>query len=341
MIAHDSTPLRRGFTLIELLVVVGILCILIALFLPAVQAARESGRRAQCQSNLHQIGLAIHGYIASHGSFPPSMLGYQKAPSAPTYYGYYSQMAHLLPHLEFQQLYDAINFEVGIYSPSFGVSLSPQDNDLNAINHTMITLGISNFFCPSDGGAFETTGNNYRGNAGLGPNWNTSAESPDSGNGIFPEQNLVMPAMVTDGLSHTVAFSERLRGSGGVASPLLDRDMLAYSEATYTADDILGGCQISARRLGQDISFNNSGRSWFWTGREWTLYTHTQPPNGRTPDCIVGGSTPALGMATARSYHPGGVNALMADGSGRFVGESVATPLWRGLGSRNGSELVD
>ena len=334
---HSSRP---GFTIIELVVVVGILCILIALFLPAVQAARESARRAQCQNTLHQIGVAMQGYVTAHGTFPPSLLGYDEPPNAPLYHGHYSQMTHMLPFLELNSLYDGINYSVGSFPPSYGVALWPRMKEQNAINSTIANRGITLFLCPSDGGEFANSGNNYRGNVGVGPNWNTSAENRDSGNGIFPEANLVAPAMVVDGLSHTTAFSERLRGSNSADAKSFDRDSLTSPGLTYTADDIIANCQIAALNPPKYI-FTGNGRSWFWGSREWTLYTHAQQPNGPIPDCISGGSIPALGMASARSYHPGGVNVLMSDGSGRFVTESISRPLWRGLGTRNGGELVD
>ena len=89
-----------------------------------------------------------------------------------------------------------------------------------------------------------------------------------------------------------------------------------------SADDLLRQCRVSARPGAK--SFVDSGRWWFWTGRERTLYSHAQVPNGRIPDCVAGGSRTAIGMATARSRHPGGVNALMGDGSIRFTKETIA-----------------
>ena len=87
--------------------------------------------------------------------------------------------------------------------------------------------------------------------------------------------------------------------------------------------------------------FRSGGLWWFWTGKDQTLYTHTQPPNGRIVDCLTSGQQPPSGMVTARSMHPGGVNALMGDGSVRFVSDSIDPAVWRGLGTRNGAELVD
>ena len=99
-------------------------------------------------------------------------------------------------------------------------------------------------------------------------------------------------------------------------------------------------CALSAADR-SDSNSVESGHWWFWTGREQTTYTHAQVPNGRVPDCLYGSRRPALGMTTARSWHRGGVNLLLVDGSTRFVAETISPAVWIGLGTRNGNELVD
>jgi len=167
-----------------------------------------------------------------------------------------------------------------------------------------------------------------------------TAEYPDSGNGLFPDRGNVSPSHVTDGLSHTAAFSERNLGSGRLDSPSPERD---YTNATMpwfrTADDMLKASRIAARR--DNYCFANAGDYWFWGWRATTLYTHTQEPNGRVPDGIVDPVKLIMGMVTARSQHPGGVNLLMGDGSTRFVTETISRAVWRGLGTRGGGELVE
>jgi prepilin-type processing-associated H-X9-DG protein len=167
-----------------------------------------------------------------------------------------------------------------------------------------------------------------------------SAEYPDSGNGLFLEQGLTRPSSVPDGLSHTAMYSERLRGSGGPdVNP--DRDSFGLLVLVLTADDLILAARAAARQGSLSGYFTDQGRYWFWTGRERTLYNHAQAPNGMVPDAISMNIMTARGMATARSNHPGGVNALMADGSVRFVSETISQAVWRGLGTRNGRELVD
>jgi len=330
---------QAGFTLIELMTVIGTVSVLIGLLLPAVQSAREAARRFQCQNNLRQIGLAVHGYHNDNAFFPPALMGWSDR--KPTNFGYHSPFARLLPYLDAKTVFDSINFSVSTFPlESFGVRLQPAELAADSINATAFGTNLALFLCPSDGGAFESAGCNYRGNTGDGPGFGTSAEMPDSGNGLFPERVMVSARMVPDGLSHTAAISERLRGSGGnrrVADPT--RDYFQKPTLASTADDLLLACRVAARPGGGGFVYG--GRWWFWTGRERTLYNHAQSPNGRIPDCLTSGAVTAPGMSTARSWHPGGVNVLMGDGSVRFASDGTSQQVWRALGSRNGSELVD
>jgi prepilin-type N-terminal cleavage/methylation domain-containing protein/prepilin-type processing-associated H-X9-DG protein len=337
---------NRGFTLIETLVVIGIFSILMALLLPAVQSAREAARRAQCANNLHQIGLALQGYETDNQCYPVSSTGVQIAdPRNPDvtlrqYLGYFSIHVRLLPYLDLRPVYDSVNFVAGTEPiDNFMTPPGPQSLSLAAIQTTAMTVCVDTFLCPSDGGPFNETGNNYRGNVGLGPYASAWAESRDSGNGFFLEVEVTRPSYVRDGLSHTAAFSERLRGSGKVGHSVPERDFWAITVDIDTADELLVGCQVAARPGA--ATYPLAGNRWFWVGRDRTLYTHTQQPNGRIPDCILSDAIGPPGMATARSWHKGGVNVLMGDGSVRYALEGIAPAVWRGLGTRNGGELVD
>jgi prepilin-type N-terminal cleavage/methylation domain-containing protein len=327
----------RGFTLIETLVAIGIIGVLVALMLPAVQAAREAARRAQCANNLHQIGLALHAYEAANRTFPITYsYVYDKANTRFSYRNMTSIHARLLPYLEQRTVYDAINFEISTTAPEImQIPLNEVEIALNTVNATASMTGISTFLCPSDGGGFTEHGNNYRGNVGVGPNSVMAAEFPDSDNGLFHQLYMPDAVRAPDGLSHTVAFSERLRGEGD--SP--ERSVYHNLYFAPTADNIIQSCRISARPGTETYAF--AGKWWFYTGREQTLYIHAQPPNGIVPDCVDGGVRPALGMVSARSDHTGGVNVLMGDASLRFVTESIDTSVWRAFGTRNGGELVD
>jgi prepilin-type N-terminal cleavage/methylation domain-containing protein/prepilin-type processing-associated H-X9-DG protein len=333
---------RKGLTLIELLVAIGVISVLVGLFLPAVQSAREAARRASCSNNLRQIGLAVMGYHESFGCFPVANTSIARA----DYWGDYSVHTRMLPFLDNGQIFNCINYSTGtIPLETLHVSASALVKmgapSIDAANATVSGRRLDVFLCPSDGGPrVGGAPNSYRGNVGIGPWFRTSAEFPDSGNGFLSEIDVVRAARITDGLSHTVAFSERLTGSADPRAPNPERDSFALPSAAYTADQLLLACRVAARPGNAD-AFSFNGRWWFWTGRERTLYNHAQGPNGRIPDCLQGSMITASGMTTARSWHKGGVNVLMGDGSGRFVLESISTSVWRGLGSRNGRELVD
>ncbi len=343
---HHVGPAPRfwgGFTLIEILVVVGIMGLLIALTLPAVQAAREAARRSQCQNNLKQIGLALANYCGVHSLFPPSLTSQGRGLLGPPDYnrGCFSVQSRILPYLEQSALYDSINFASGTTSGfAFNAQLPAEFLDNNRANMTSQGIVLRGFLCPSDPSPLTSgAASSYRANVGIGPGLDTSAEYPDSGNGLFPELSIISIASIPDGLSHTAAFSERVCGSMGVATAAPNRDFFPLYGMWFTADDLLKACRIAARP--ESSFYANGGHSWFWTGRERTLYNHAQTPNGPIPDGLQASCMPPLGMATARSYHPGGVNVLMADGSVRFVADGISQAVWRGFGSRNGSELVD
>jgi prepilin-type processing-associated H-X9-DG protein len=259
------------------------------------------------------------------------------------YHGKFSPQVRLLPYLGLLPTYNAINMMVGADPPDIPgrTETNPEVLALLAINATAAGTQIATFLCPSDGGPYTAAGNSYRANVGTGPFWARSAEFRDSADGLLRETGLTRAAYAVDGLSHTAAFSERLRGSGKGQFPEPDRDFWPFPKGLFpfTADELLTVCQVGGRP-GASPVFVRGGQSWFWLGRERTLYSHTQQPNGRIPDCLFT-ALPPPGMSTARSWHPGGVNLLMGDGSTRFVQEKIDLSVWRGLGTRSGSELVD
>ncbi len=337
----------EGFTVIELLVVVAIIAILVGLLLPAVQSARESSRRASCANNLKQIGLALHAYESQYNAFPfqirridSSMLSRLVPPdcnagnqSTP----YLSSLVRLTPFLEQSQVYNTLNvsLEFCVSSGAF-----PHPGNSTALN---VRLGF--LLCPSDGLASAGHGypTSYRGNVGVGPTLARSSESPDSGNGFFPFEANFRSSMVVDGLSCTVAFSERLVGSGG-GPRAAERDFgdlsINHRATSLTADFALDVCRLAAA-LPSFPREMNGGYYWHEGSRANAYYTHSQEPNGMIPDGLSNNANPRHGVATARSHHPGGVNALMGDGSTRFVSESIQRSVWRALGTRDGGELVE
>jgi prepilin-type N-terminal cleavage/methylation domain-containing protein/prepilin-type processing-associated H-X9-DG protein len=331
---------RSGLTLIELLVVVSIIGLLVALTLPAVQSSREAARRAQCANNLKQIGLALQSYEAANHSFPLNMSELRVDPERgkPWYIGgrRLSALTRILADLDQQPLFSSINFEVENY-PSNEMAGFPYAQNLTA-SETSLAV----YLCPSDGiGGPTAHGCNYRGNYGVGPHVSNNAVSFDSGNGFYTFPGVLGPYSFSDGLSNTVAYSERLRGTGegNRISPSRDVGDINVMDGCpdHGADRALDCAQIaSTRKFPLD---RMSGSSWFFGDYGCTAYNHAQEPNGRIPDAQLTG--PYWGVTTARSLHPGGVNAVMADGSVRFVGDRITRKVWRGLGTRNGSELVE
>jgi prepilin-type N-terminal cleavage/methylation domain-containing protein len=329
---------RKAFTLIETLVVTALVALLMALFLPAVQSAREAARRGQCMNNLKQVGLALHAYHADYNCFPYETLEGRSSFTASGISESYSALSRMLPYLDQQPLYSALNFEVEMYP-------GPTTPHLN--NVTVFETAISSFLCPSDGGSPMERGTNYRVSSGIGPAPNTTAESPDGGTGFFNLVVTLRAGSFTDGLSHTVAYSERLRGSGsdrGTGKGVAERDFgdlgISTNPSPYErdADYALGWCEVAA--VTAFPLSTRAGYTWLISRRETTTYCHAQEPNGPIPDAIPGAPV-AWGIATARGWHHGGVNAVMADGSGRFVNDRIPRSVWRALGSRNGGELVE
>ncbi len=212
--AWASRAARPGFTLIELLVVIAIIGVLIALLLPAVQAAREAARRAQCINNLKQIGVALHNYHGVVGSFPVGFLyptGAVPTTTSPQQYRW-SVLAQMAPYLEQTNLYNALNFNFPLaYRPSGSASLFwPFYPD----NATAMATRVSTFLCPSDGAPapFADSGPcNYVFCTGDGSNGGDATGA----NGTFILGPAVSMADITDGSSGTVAASEQLLGIAG------------------------------------------------------------------------------------------------------------------------------
>ena len=312
--------IRRAFTLIELLVVIAIIAVLIGLLLPAVQKVREAASRMKCQNNLKQLGIAMHNYESLYKAFPPGRNQYPKVVSAP---------ARLLSNVEQENLQKLVNYDSTLADPQ-NVQAS----------QTRLEL----FICPSDPQhgkvpGLPDYGTNYVACNGTGVSVDTSGTATyltiPNGNGVFA-QTPIRIADIVDGTSNTAAFSESILGNGQAptSTPPLNPKLVVLevpggNDPTPAACDSGAGVW-SAARGGQWINghFGN------------TLYNHYYPPNpvGKW-DC--GNASHNKALSTARSYHPGGVNLLLCDGSARFVANPIKLSVWQALATRSGGEFVD
>ena len=200
---------RRGFTLIELLVVIAIIGVLIALLLPAVQAAREAARRSQCVNNLKQLGLALHGYHDASTARYPGAAGRSMSGASR------SGLVLILPYIEQQPLYNALNFA------NIQIPVGPFEA-ANEPNKTVLRTQISVFLCPSDVDRLTNVHghSNYAASAGPDPRLNSTDTDGmfRGGNGGTDLANCYSFRDILDGLSTTVAFSEKIKGIGGGGS---------------------------------------------------------------------------------------------------------------------------
>jgi prepilin-type N-terminal cleavage/methylation domain-containing protein/prepilin-type processing-associated H-X9-DG protein len=363
---------RRAFTLIELLVVIAIIAVLIALLLPAVQAAREAARRAQCVNNLKQIGLAMHNYMSSNDTAVPPLFGdnYQNTglnTAGPTGDAQnWGPHARLMPYLEQNAVYNSMNFTIGA---RWGGGTAGNGDPAAAglfgyINGTVNCTQVASMLCPSDpfpGRAgnstiqMGTSANNpftatcsYPANMGLHRgynNWRLNGPSyvPTAWDGNLNFGNTVNMATFTDGTSNTVIFSEWIKGTG-IGPPTLDGLGMVYNDPgpDFVAPPYPAGYQLDYT---ESIACQNTAttQSWSWKG-EWLYYgktmhyTHTQTPNKRS--CQNGDFNRAGDLVAASSFHSGGANFLLGDGSVRFIKTSVNYQAYYALATPGGGETV-
>ena len=325
-----------GFTLIELVVVLGVIGVLIAFLLPAVQQAREAARRARCLSNLRQIGTAVHSYFDAHSVFPPSA-AVQRGVSRGENNQSWSIHGRILPYLEAGIAYDRIRLDLG------------WDKQLDT---GVPTLRVPTYLCPSEihdqmrldsTGAAKVYPQNYGFNFGTWLVWDPATGR--GGEGAFFVNSSLRPRDFVDGMSKTLCASEvkaftpymRNTSDPGPTVPRSPADLAAFAP----------GAQF---KLGPDTNDN--------TG-------HTEWPDGRvhhsgfttvfTPNTIVGYrhgdgrlydidynsrqegksvTEPTYAAVTSRSYHAGSVNVLFMDGSCHSIDDTIDLDVWRALGTR-------
>jgi prepilin-type N-terminal cleavage/methylation domain-containing protein/prepilin-type processing-associated H-X9-DG protein len=325
-------PRRTGFTLIELLVVIAIVAVLIGLLLPAVQKVREAAARMSCQNNLKQLGLAIHNYESANGTLP----GLGDSPQRQ-----YSIQARVLPFVEQDNLRNLIVQDQDLFFFSGTSTLNPVQEPAA---RTVVRL----FLCPSDFQSPVFT--NYNKATFAGGNYvvNTGSGDPDRlysdlrlpTDGVFWNSSRVRLTDISDGTSSTLLLSESLLGYGSdtLGAAPVDPRRQAANLSTVAKSQPGGGTNPPlSESLCASATRWSGFRSiaWIWGQLPQTGFNAYRPPNSPLPHC----TSNAQGFFHASSLHPGGVNAVLADGSVRFTRDGIALDTWRALATRAGGEV--
>jgi prepilin-type N-terminal cleavage/methylation domain-containing protein/prepilin-type processing-associated H-X9-DG protein len=375
-------PNRHAFTLIELLVVIAIIAVLISLLLPAVQSAREAARRAQCTNNLKQIGIAMHNYEGSSGSFPASgIMGWKAsdpwAANAMTA-NRLGWRALILPQMEQNPIFNAINFM--LRNGDYGAG------DAGSSAYTIWMTTNNTFLCPSDGnneGGFRPFG----GPSTLGPGTIPSGQWPDSNPpknpftgqdatvvpvssyagsfgdnycggplcGGLPWETFRSPAVYPPGFARIgwdgywgTQFDSAFNPTGGSLRGFFDyrsEQIVRIASVTDgTSNTIMVGEVLPFRAADSNFWHMNGSTAGTTVPLNWN--SNTVDPASSNCFWNWQSSTAPTGCrfsAAAKGFaslHPGGANFLFADGSVRFLKQSIAMVTYCALGSRNGGEVI-
>lgn len=335
---------RPGFTLVELLVVIAIIGILVALLLPAVQAAREAARRMQCGNNLKQLGLAFHNYHDTYKQFPPGLNGRSTGPVHHS--TRLSPFVGMLPFIEQQPLYDQV-YAIGSSNP--WTSSAWADMDLPSL------------LCPSDSGVQ----NRDRGKTSYVCNHGDRATELENweferGRGIFLGHRSLGMNDIKDGTSNTLVFSEIVNspGYGGDDLEVLGQVRISTAGVATNPKAALDALDPANKKrfLAGDAN-RIRGDRWADGRPAFTGFQTILPPN--SPSCVESTNSEDTNNAiySVYSWHPGGVQACFADGATKFISETidtgnlsavppgrVSTPspfgVWGAIGTRAAGETV-
>jgi prepilin-type N-terminal cleavage/methylation domain-containing protein/prepilin-type processing-associated H-X9-DG protein len=378
--SHASHRIRtRGFTLIELLVVIAIIGVLIALLLPAVQAAREAARRAQCVNNLKQIGLALHNFESAQGAFPRSGEHPVTWTDGNTYktQDYQSAFTLLLPYMEQQQVFSAYNIDLRYNLPE---------------NFTAASSALGSFICPTNplagdrGGEMRDTFGYACTDYAIAPYTEIDllgrpSDHPDHGKAPGLKK-LDMAALTSSQYPATLYTKFTATGSLTYVSPSKTVHLDPLNSPTGKIDVYYNGTKVGAIRDGTSNSlavYEDTGRNpkmWENVGENLAASSggYLDPVTGEArchwrwaePDSASGvsklinnnknagyvlGVQPQAGQCPWNAHdcgpnneifawHPGGANCLFMDGSVRFLKESVAGNVLRALMTKSGGEAL-
>jgi prepilin-type N-terminal cleavage/methylation domain-containing protein/prepilin-type processing-associated H-X9-DG protein len=317
-IPPPATGVRGAFTLVELLVVIAVIGVLVSLLLPAVQAAREAGRRTQCVNNLKQLGLAFHLYHDTRGQFPSAYISQPGGPAEDSETldagPGWAWGALLLPFLEHAPLDDQIVHEVPCGDP---------------VNATPVSTVLETFLCPSaagDRGAFNVIDDSgatlavfgrshYVASVGQEEPWGFSTYDYSSiADGPLYRNSPTRTADVLDGLSSTVFLGEH--------HPSLSNKtwvgVVPGAAVCPTPKFAFSSCDVAAT----------------------LVQVHSGPAAGEVPPAIHPPNSPLCHVCQMYADHPGGCNVMLGDGSVRFISEMINQLTWAALASRAGGEVV-
>lgn len=321
----DNLRKTYAFTLVELLVVIAIIGILVALLLPAVQAAREAARRAQCVNNNKQLGVAIHNYASSNNSLPPGSSG---CSSVSLIWTGASAFVYMLPYLEQANLATGYDFDAMVYGGP---------------NRPIIGTSVATFLCPSDDAAgryFQAPNPaDRRARSNYAVSFGPDVWMPYGNNSWS-----TLSYCTGDGSDHDTAGAFRMRVGRRF------KDFADGTSNTAAASELLAGEPDD----GSSMPFESRG-IWglAWMGK--SIYTHRNTPNTSVGDyieresCISQPQMPCDTSAgldrqrehvAARSMHNGGVNVLFADGHVSFYSDTVDLMPWRGISTIAQGEFV-
>jgi prepilin-type N-terminal cleavage/methylation domain-containing protein len=333
---------RNGFTLVELLVVIAIIGVLVALLLPAVQAAREAARRMQCANNLKQIGLAMHNYLSTFKSFPPGEMNAPPAgPPTPADATGICWATAILPQLEWQALYDQMEPVYGGYCWSLAVPrrqqtalctvvttyICPSSGHPTTYNHQDVRVANSDGFSPNDFGILEYVG--ISGSDRQAPQFSpTPTTGIYSKNGTLYRRKVAREKQVLDGLSKTMVVGEysglapgqRYSGNGSLKNN--DTTWHLGAEKPFPADP----------------------------PETYSIKTIAHPPNTawylKWPGCCDN-CEPSLMTAFSeasqtalKSSHPGGIHVLLGDGAVHFADDGINLEIFKDLADRADGHLT-
>ena len=378
-----GTDSRRGISLLELIIVMLILGLVASIFFPLVVRTRAKARQSGCSYKLRKVMRGVLRYEQTNGRFPPGRLKPDRAyitrdgifdgsfdqtsyprNSKPGMlrYGNFSVHVWILPYVNEQDVYDLIDFDLG------------QNKQLipGAFHYEAYTQPMPRFICPADGNTSDPpiAENNYRSN--FGGDTPSAGCSPNTGCGLLPEPDDIPYSPggngaftyadvgfetgdYPDGLSKTVFFSERIKGTADSVEDsftprVTDLCGLGRGNELHNREELLTwSLEAKSQEFPLGRVFSHAGRferswvnGWPVAGYDATQYNHVAPPNWEGIDCGVNSFIPDKpfehALVAARSYHPNSVNVAYGDGRVKRIRDNIDLPVWRTLGTRNGEE---